>query len=861
MKFHVVKFAVVCCALTGSICLAVEEPNDIVGSSYSTFGTFEDHQPCGWRTVLDRKSTDETDERLIVKLDSCQVFDYTVETVQQGSPTPVSFDLKPDDIFIEWDENAGDELRMDFEFSGSYVQEEPDYVQVSSTNNDIIHWTVYRVTNGGTLTITGTGYNEHDAFHLTRNIMEFWKDDGIEEPNCVSENDEIVYQICFDNAFGDVLQEAFVVDWLPDEVDYPAGADHYVFDGNSIQFVEGDPGYTPRPEHCYVWDLEQIDPNTSDCLELSVVVNDTAVPGEYLHNVAELYGLVWVPDPNDPNDLIPQTQLVARAYVDTFVCCDGEVTMLYVDQNAAGTETGLNWGNAFTDLQDALARALDTTCGQVDTILVAQGNYVPGESENDIFALSENLSLYGGFPTGGCDFIDRNPKQYKTVLTGFIDPNTRADTVVTMADETLLDGFTITKSSQDGQGIFASNADFYIEQCKIEENFGYGAYTEDSNATFQWCYVTDNKRDGIRHSGSGYVLTLENCWIQRSQRYGIVCTNSTPTVRNSIITESDLANEGRAGIFMGNPAGQPVLQNVTCAHNKTFGIWQAGGALPSLQNCIVYHNGGPALAGFSADDAASYCCIEDCNSVNNNINLDPEFVYFDPNNVRIKMDSPCHDSGLTLQENYVQVDMDNRTRVLGTAVDRGAYEIECEDTSNSFDANHDGLVNLYEFSAFSRAWLSRDPNDPSLPSDPNLIDPNDFTNWNPACDLNEDYTVSLPDIVMFIDEAPWLWRACWLTDDSLFEMLVLSGGESMLMAMPLESLSAESGFAVPVELEAENPYADMSTAEVVSLVQGVYGVLEYVNTAITEDNENTENLLEIKDFLEDVLADIRASRQ
>jgi hypothetical protein len=567
-----------------------------------------------------------------------------------------------------------------------------------------------------------------------------------------------------------------------------------------------DPDYTPRPDHCYVWDLDQIDPNTNGCMELRVVVNDDAVSGEYLHNVAELYGLVWVAhDPNDPNTFTPETRLVARAWVDTLVCCAPEpITTLYVDKSAvSGNETGLNWENAFIDLQDALVRALDTTCGQVDTILVAQGTYVPGNSEDDTFALSANLSLYGGFPSGGCDFIDRNPKKYKTILSGLIDPNTltRADTVVTMADETLLDGFTITGAgfAFSTGSIYGSGVDFEIANCKIEKNDGYGAYIEDGNATFTWCRFTDNKRDGIYHSGENKSLILANVWVRQSGRYGVRCYNSTPILRNSNITESDMAREGRAGIYMVNPTSQPTLQNLTVAHNKAVGIARIGGTLPLVQNSIVYHNGGPALAGFSAEQAAQYSCIQDCNEVNNNINDDPMFVYFDPNNVRIKNDSPCHDSGLTLQENYNQTDMDGRERILGMAVDRGAYEIECEDTSNSFDTNHDGLVNLHEFADFSRVWMAHDPNDvafdPNSPSyNPDLTDPNspdyvtpsslaawypDGYKYNYVTTGDSEYVIDLADLTYWLEEAPWLWKACWLTDDYLFEMM--GGGEMLMM--------------------------------------------------------------------------------
>lgn len=69
-----------------------------------------------------------------------------------------------------------------------------------------------------------------------------------------------------------------------------------------------------------------------------------------------------------------------------------------------------------------------------------------------------------------------------------------------------------------------------------------------------------------------------------------------------------------------------------------------------------------------------------------------------------------------------------------------ADEIYCTDNNLSdddvyhpLDWNTDGLVNLYEYNYFARAWLSHDPNDPAL--DPNDVryDPNLST---PICHLS-----------------------------------------------------------------------------------------------------------------------------
>jgi hypothetical protein len=224
--------------------------------------------------------------------------------------------------------------------------------------------------------------------------------------------------------------------------------------------------------------------------------------------------------------------------------------------------------------------------------------------------------------------------------------------------------------------------------------------------------------------------------------------------------------------------------------------------------------------------------------------------------------------------------MDNRTRVLGTAVDRGAYEIECEDVSNELDWNADGLVNLIEFAKFSGAWLSHDPNDPGITTDPNLInephyvDPITYAywqeHWDPACNLDDtsdtdtEYEIDLADLVIFCGDSPenWLWKACW-KDDELYEMMGMSGGgESMMMAPMLVPSEAEGMESTSIEsYEEVDPYAEMSNPELALFVKGIFEVIDSIDISIQEGHENAENMTEAKDFLEDVLSDIKTSRQ
>jgi hypothetical protein len=171
-----------------------------------------------------------------------------------------------------------------------------------------------------------------------------------------------------------------------------------------------------------VYPIGTLDPNDSGELHLDVVVNASAASGSVLHNTGEIWATFMVStDPNDPNVLTPVERLVIRTEADTPVCCYFPTPeILYVDRKAAPDGDGFSWDTAFSNLQDALNYARNALCGDVQSIHVAQGTYSPGDSENDSFDLTElpGIVLYGGFPTGGCDFSDRDPKNYPTILSG-----------------------------------------------------------------------------------------------------------------------------------------------------------------------------------------------------------------------------------------------------------------------------------------------------------------------------------------------------------------------------------------------------------------------------------------------------------
>ncbi len=386
----------------------------------------------------------------------------------------------------------------------------------------------------------------------------------------------------------------------------------------------------------------------------------------------------------------------------------------------------------------------------------------------------------------------------------------RNSVIVRMGHNTVLDGFTVTGAAE--ACILGENVDFSVENCTISDSDNTGIRAINGNVSLKWCDIKQNEWYAVYHEGEGFTLQVDNTHIRKNKQYGIFCQNSTLICTNSIVSEADLSQTGNAGITLFNASSQPFIQNVTVAHNKSVGIWRLGGALPEVHNSIIYHNAGPALAGFSADDAAWYSCIEDANSVNYNINVDPQFAYFDPNNVRLSPASLCRNASNPYLDYSGQLDMDAQPRVYGIAPDMGAYELTCDtNVSNAWDVDADGLVNLLEFARFSRVWLAHDPNDPAVsdpnhpdyeyhtadPNGPGYVTPASIVAWYPdghtfnyVATGSSQYRIDLADLIFFLEDAPWLWTACWRTDLQPEMMMAGFGGEQLQMFSAAKTVSA-----------------------------------------------------------------------
>jgi len=575
-----------------------------------------------------------------------------------------------------------------------------------------------------------------------------------------------------------------------------------------VDFVSADPNdaYYDSESHAVVWavgDLPGYDPNEpgdpNEYFALTVRVNYLAEPLSDLENI-----VVAESD---------EAYKEAREYTPVD-CFGGDV--IFVDCFATGSGSGTSWTNAYNKLEDALARAGEG-CG--DEIWVAQGLYSPGTDYDDTFGVPAGVSVLGGFCGTETNVTERDLSRYKTILSG----QNVNQAVVTMGWGASLDGLVIEEAYW--YGVSGTDVPFSVQNSIVKANGRDGIYCEDGRLTVTWSEVTDNGWRGIWLSSqqptANRELRVFNSRVHGNQYDGIRAVASAIEIRDSLVYANGLGGD-YYGINVGEPIDGGIIHNNTVAHNSKEGIHFAGTNLPDVRNCILWGNAATQLSGLD-EDTVYWCCIQDCNDINQgyNINDDPLFAYSqEPYGLyHLSADSPCIDVG---DPTYVdpngtgEWDIDGDDRIINDYVDIGADEFSCEALTNSIDWTFDGIIDPAELAIFAAAWLSSDPNEPGITTDPNYIgqpqyrDPEWFVNWDGRCDLNSDYWIDFGDWAYFAYY--WRWRACWRDSGygvwALGESGLLQGGGQLeMMALSQPVAMAERVEAYPAEPTVEEEYA------------------------------------------------------
>lgn len=227
---------------------------------------------------------------------------------------------------------------------------------------------------------------------------------------------------------------------------------------------------------------------------------------------------------------------------------------VYVKHDAAGSNDGSSWTNAYTSLETALA---NTTSGAV---WVAAGTYVTS-SASASFSVPGGVSIYGGFAGTETSLDQRNVTANVTRLSGDIMGNDIAGNFATgrtdnaahvvavaasQSTAATIDGFTIsggnTTASGTGGGINALST-VVVKNCNLNNNFAgsggaiYIAKQAGAGSEISNCTIGTNQSVGALYINWNDGVSVESCTFTNNANttassnggafYATNCTNLT----------------------------------------------------------------------------------------------------------------------------------------------------------------------------------------------------------------------------------------------------------------------------------------------------------------------------------------------
>jgi Metallo-peptidase family M12B Reprolysin-like len=290
---------------------------------------------------------------------------------------------------------------------------------------------------------------------------------------------------------------------------------------------------------------------------------------------------------------------------------EAESAILRVDQDATGTGTGLDWTNAMTDLQDAIALAHASNA--VTEIWVAEGTYKPSHSGQRAryFDLHGGTSLLGGFIGTESDPSQRPATGAQTILSGDLFDNdlpsatNREDNTLHVLyayrepEQVTIDRFTITGGAADlevncgpfihtGGGMMAFQSNVIITNCEFTENTGViGSALVISNGTKARVSHNNfhhNKAvDAIASSVAGPTLYEGVGTVHLN---GLQVGEDNQFINNRV--QFNEVNTSCSGVYIAG--GDPIFANNLVTDNIGYGIYSNSGVLAILTDDLKITN-------------------------------------------------------------------------------------------------------------------------------------------------------------------------------------------------------------------------------------------------------------------------------
>ena len=341
----------------------------------------------------------------------------------------------------------------------------------------------------------------------------------------------------------------------------------------------------------------------------------------------------------------------------------GAATLYVAKDNPGAAMPYTNWSMAAADIQSAIDFSLAG-----DTILVSNGvydaggraNFPPGSALTNRVAIHKPVSVWS---VNGPEVTSIKGAWHLSATNG-----NAAIRCVYMTNGATLAGFTLTNGATRqesghggyGGGVWCQSTNAWISNCVLSANaayyYGGGAYY----GSLDNCLLVGNTA-GENGGGGYYSLIQHSRLISNRSSYGGGAYGGTAC--NSFFRGN------RASVSGGGASGVRLV-NSTLAGNTA--VTSGGGTRDgSMFNCIVWYNQAGSGTNYNGT-ACTNSCTTPLPAGTNNIDVEPGMVSI--GNPRLLSVSPCINVGSNNTWMAGTTDLDGRPRVVGSAVDIGAYE-------------------------------------------------------------------------------------------------------------------------------------------------------------------------------------------
>lgn len=407
---------------------------------------------------------------------------------------------------------------------------------------------------------------------------------------------------------------------------------------------------------------------------------------------------------------------------------DKQLTPIYVNATATGTNDGTSWTNAYTNLQTAITNAT----ASINEIWVATGIYKPnGTARTSTFTLKSNLKLYGGFNGTETAREQRNHRLNITTLNGDISGNDSATinatdisrndnayhviSIIGNIKDAYIDGFTISGGNANGptNTSGAASSQYYhtrggaiyinpqvandapsikLNNCILEKNSGLdtgvaSGYFANSVSNLNFFINIENCIVRNNYSGTNGQILIAGAsgysWYANGTFTNSLFHNNVSGSGPSCLYLS--ASTANSGTALGINA---TVTNCTFSNNSGISgnvIRTDNGGNTYFKNSIIYGNGSATPinyigVGGPSINATNICQGAQIGGLNVNPMLNTDYT--------LQAGSPAINSGdNSFIPGTIVTDLAGNNRIINTTVDLGVYEYDSAMSSQSLLEN------------------------------------------------------------------------------------------------------------------------------------------------------------------------------